>query len=247
LFWSVFSLYSLVDVAVSFSRGNIRSFNSNSKLRFELYHSNQPLKVLLMVEPSPFTYVSGYANRFREMLYHLNKTGDKVEIITTDEGQDAPDTFLSYRVHNLKGFSFPLYRTVRVSFDLAGKTRSILKAFVPDLIHVSTPSALALPALLWSKLYKIPLVMSYHTDLLEYAKTYVPFPGAIVALKLILQSILKRADLVLTTSDKLKNHIESLGIQNVQVWQKGINREVSKVFLINRTDLNQDVDIFPKI
>ena len=39
--------------------------------------SKKPLKLLCVVEPSPFTYVSGYANRFQEMLKCFNKTGDE--------------------------------------------------------------------------------------------------------------------------------------------------------------------------
>jgi hypothetical protein len=36
---------------------------------------NKPLKILLLVEPTPFNYVSGYANRFKEMLTHLKDMG----------------------------------------------------------------------------------------------------------------------------------------------------------------------------
>ena len=34
-------------------------------------------KVALLVEPTPFTHVSGYANRFKEMLKHLENVGDE--------------------------------------------------------------------------------------------------------------------------------------------------------------------------
>jgi hypothetical protein len=37
-----------------------------------------PLNVGLMVEPTPFTHVSGYSNRYKEMLTYLKKAGDKV-------------------------------------------------------------------------------------------------------------------------------------------------------------------------
>ena len=41
-----------------------------------------PLKVGLMVEPTPFTHVSGYSNRYKEMLTYLRQAGDNVDIIT---------------------------------------------------------------------------------------------------------------------------------------------------------------------
>ncbi|GFH44389.1 hypothetical protein CTEN210_00863 [Chaetoceros tenuissimus] len=43
-----------------------------------------PRKIFLMVEPTPFTYVCGYTNRFNEMLRYLSKAKDHVVILTTD-------------------------------------------------------------------------------------------------------------------------------------------------------------------
>ena len=37
-----------------------------------------PMKIVLLVEPTPFNYVSGYANRFKEMLKYLKEAGDEV-------------------------------------------------------------------------------------------------------------------------------------------------------------------------
>ena len=56
--------------------------------------------------PQPFTHVSGYANRFKEMLKHLHHSGDKVEICTADDVPDAPDKFLDYRIHYTPGFRY---------------------------------------------------------------------------------------------------------------------------------------------
>jgi hypothetical protein len=36
------------------------------------------MKIVLLVEPTPFNYVSGYANRFKEMLKYLKEAGDEV-------------------------------------------------------------------------------------------------------------------------------------------------------------------------
>ena len=35
-----------------------------------------------MEEPTPFAHVTGYSNRFNEMLKYLNKASDDVEIVT---------------------------------------------------------------------------------------------------------------------------------------------------------------------
>jgi len=43
-----------------------------------------PSKVLVLVEPSPLTYVSGYANRFQALFRHLDKRDSNFEVVTVD-------------------------------------------------------------------------------------------------------------------------------------------------------------------
>jgi hypothetical protein len=57
-----------------------------------------PLKILLLVEPTPFNYVSGYANRFKEMLKFLHKAGDKVEVLTPDKDPNPPKDFMGFPI-----------------------------------------------------------------------------------------------------------------------------------------------------
>jgi hypothetical protein len=90
-------------------------------------NKENPLRILLLVEPTPFTYVSGYANRFKEMLSYLKQAGDIVHILTPDETIDPPNNFLGYNITNIKGFRFPLYKQVLCSFDFGLKTRDIIK------------------------------------------------------------------------------------------------------------------------
>ena len=100
------------------------------------------IKVGLMVEPTPFTHVSGYANRFNEMLKNLRKAGDDVEVITPDNEDNgaAPREVHGHRVNNLKGFKFPMYPLITLTFDLKARAISIMNRFRPDILHVSTPS-----------------------------------------------------------------------------------------------------------
>ena len=185
----------------------------------------KPLKILLLVEPTPFTYISGYANRFKEMLSYLKQAGDIVHILTPDETIDPPNNFLGYNITNIKGFRFPLYKQVLCSFDFGLKTREIIKSFKPDIIHVSTPSALVWPASFWSWKYRIPLVMSYHTNFPEYAKTYAKFKGAESFANFLLYNFHRLADLTLCTSPQLKDEMIKINVPNVDVWLKGINAE----------------------
>lgn len=179
-----------------------------------------------MVEPTPFTYISGYANRFKEMLKYLHKAGDEVHVLTPDHGPGAPtQTVEGYKITPLRGFQFPLYNRVTFSFDLAGVTGRVIPQFKPDLIHVSTPSLLVFPAVYWSWRYNIPLVMSYHVRFPQYAAAYVPFPGSVAMATFLMRTFHGVANLVLCTSPQLKDDLESENIKNVDIWQKGIDTE----------------------
>ena len=139
---------------------------------------NPKRKICLMVEPTPFTHVSGYANRFKEMLKFLKKAGDDVEILTVDSKtpvKDLPREFQSFPIRHTQGFTFPLYNHISLTIDLPEmKGAKIIENFKPDIIHVTSPGFLLFAAMFYARVMKIPLVMSYHTHLPSYG-TYMAF------------------------------------------------------------------------
>ena len=96
-----------------------------------------------MVEPTPFTHVSGYANRFKEMLKFMSKAGDEFDILTVDSKTPAdqlPKEAFGYRIQHTLGFTFPLYNQISLTLDLPEmKGATMLEKFKPDLIHVTSP------------------------------------------------------------------------------------------------------------
>lgn len=136
---------------------NYRTKNTNTELRQDTelqmqfkqsndappLKRNPPRKVLLMVEPTPFTHVSGYANRFKEMLKFLSKAGDDVEVLTCDSKtpyKDLPKESFGYKIHHTLGFTFPLYNQISLTLDLPEmKGAQIMDSLKPDLIHVTSP------------------------------------------------------------------------------------------------------------
>lgn len=189
--------------------------------------TEKPIKVLLLVEPTPFNYVSGYANRFQEMLKYLKQANDSVKIVTADSDPNPPTQFLEYPIYTQRGFELPFYKQVTCTFDFGRSIQRSIQEFKPDIIHCSTPSAIVYPAVLWAYVYDIPLVMSYHTDFVGYARSYAPYPGSTQLATFLIQRFHAQADLVLCTSPQLKEEMESVGIQRIDVWQKGINTEVT--------------------
>lgn len=121
---------------------NVGNKNNNSDDAPPLKR-NPPRKVCLMVEPTPFTHVSGYANRFKEMLKFMSKAGDEVDILTVDSktpAEQLPKEAFGYRIQHTLGFTFPLYNQISLTLDLPEmKGATMLETFKPDLIHVTSP------------------------------------------------------------------------------------------------------------
>ena len=189
-----------------------------------------PRKICLMVEPTPFTHVSGYANRFKEMLKFLKKAGDDVDILTVDaktKNEDLPKEYLSYPIRHTQGFTFPLYNQISLTVDLPEmKGARILEKFKPDLIHVTSPGFLVFTAIFYARVMCVPLVMSYHTHLPAYADNYMSFmPGARNISWKLLRWVHSRADLTLVTSPQMRDELVENGIPRVDVWRKGIDTE----------------------
>ena len=105
--------------------------------------SKPPRNICLMVEPTPFTHVSGYANRFKEMLKFFRKAGDSVDVLTVDAktpAKELPKHFMGYPIEHTLGFTFPLYNQISLTCDLPeARGAVIIERRKPDLIHVTSP------------------------------------------------------------------------------------------------------------
>ena len=107
-------------------------------------------RVSLLVEPTPFTHVSGYSNRFKEMLRFLKEGGDDVEVITPDDSSDRPSEFLEIPITYVPGFRLFLYKQVQLTVDFGLQGFNRLKQFEPDLIHCAAPGSATKMAYAWT-------------------------------------------------------------------------------------------------
>ena len=192
--------------------------------------SSPPRTVCLMVEPSPFSHMSGYANRFKEMLRCLRLAGDEVDILTTpidpaEPLEDLPKVEAGYEINYTRGFTFPFYKAFSLTFDVPDRVGSrLLKRRRPDLIHSISPGFLLFASIYYARRHSVPLVMSYHTHIPVYARTYGM--GLLESASwLALRIVHSLADLTLTTSPQLADELRDHGIPRVGVWRKGIDVE----------------------
>jgi sulfoquinovosyltransferase len=204
-----------------------------------------PRKVAMIIEPTPFTHISGYSNRFRETLKYLKQAGDDVIIIVPDNSADAPKEIYGFPIFTIRGFRFFLYPKITLSFGLFSGMFSTLRRFRPDIVHASTPGFISFAVLFYVWLLRIPLVLSYHTHLPVYARTYglallERFSWRLISL------VHNRADLSITVSPQLCQELADHGVRRIDCWRKAVDTETfhprfrSEAMRIRLTDGHPD-------
>lgn len=184
-------------------------------------------KVALFVEPSPFSHVSGMKNRFECLIKGLREAGDEVIVVTPDP--KPPAQFCGAKVVNVLGFKLPFYQspTLLLSLGLSVRVLWYLLRLRPDVIHVSSPGLLVFAATLYSKLLRVPLVVSYHTHIPEYIPRYT-WKGLVEPMWSIIRWCTRAADLTLVTSQAMKLELSKNNCRgkSIEVWKRGVDTEV---------------------
>lgn len=187
----------------------------------------QAKKIAIFVEPSPFSHISGMKNRFECLIKGLREEGDDVMVVTPDP--QPPKDFFGAKVVNVLGFKLPFYKspTLLLSIGLSVRVLWYLLRQRPDIIHVSTPGILVFSAVLYARLLRVPLIMSYHTHIPDYIPKYT-WKGLVQPMWSIIRWCTRRADLTLVTSRAMKEELtlNRCRIKSLDVWQRGVDTEV---------------------
>lgn len=197
-----------------------------------------PLRITVLVEPSPLTYTSGYTNRFLQLFQYLHThcPSDEVEIITTEvvvPQHHRPHAHLhKYPIRYTGGFRLPWYNSMTLSWDWTCVVPRRLWQHKPQLLHVTSPGLFVFAAIVWSRIFQIPLVMSYHTHLPVYVRSYLrPHWWAKLIESLVwflIRHVHGMADLVLVTSTPIQeefyaHHVTQPHSAVVRVWPKAVD------------------------
>ncbi|KAM7271167.1 hypothetical protein ACFE04_030381 [Oxalis oulophora] len=183
--------------------------------------SSRPRRIALFIEPSPFSYVSGYKNRFQNFIKYLREMGDEVLVVTTHEG--VPEEFHGAKIIGSRSVSLYWYQKVPLSLALSPRIIGEVARFKPDIIHVTSPGIMIIGALAIAKLLSVPIVMSYHTHIPMYVRLTTDYLYIMLA-----RFFHTAADLTLVPSATLAKELEAAQVTSankIRVWDKGVDSE----------------------
>lgn len=162
--------------------------------------------------------LNGVVTRLEETLRVLRAHGHQVLVVSP---QGPPDPHPLHGVPVLSAPSFrlgPIYGGQPWGFPTTLGLRHRLDAFRADLVHVVNPVILGLAGVAYARSRRIPLVCSYHTHVVNYARFYHlgPITWFIEA---AIRRAHRRADLNLVTADASAVVLRRWGAEPVRLWR----------------------------
>jgi glycosyltransferase involved in cell wall biosynthesis len=170
--------------------------------------------------------VDGIVTTLCQTVKQLESLGHQVLIFAPEGGFDS---FQQSRIVGSKGHAVFFYPELRLALPRASMYRAIAD-FEPDLIHVADPAFLGMAGVYLGGgknggVLRLPLVISYHTDLAKYLH-YYPLGFMEPLAWPILRWRHHRATLNLCTSAAMVDQLGAHGIGHLGLWPGGVDTEL---------------------
>lgn len=118
----------------------------------------------------------------------------------------------------------PFRREFQLALRLDDATKADIRAFAPDLVHVSTPDILGFRAQAFARELGRPIVASLHTRFEDYP-AYYGLGWTKPLIEIPLRRFYRAADHVLVpTSALARDMMATRGDDRVRVWSRGVDR-----------------------
>jgi phosphatidylinositol alpha 1,6-mannosyltransferase len=166
--------------------------------------------------------VDGVSLTLDHLFTTLQSAGIEFRVYAPFEPRD--DVGWAHRVRRVRSFTFPLYRDYRVSLPGGSATTQDLDAFDPDLIHVVSPTPMAVWAQSYAERRGIPVVATFHTHFVAY----FPYYGARGLEPLgwrILRWFHRRCAATYAPSTSIVEELTRHGIPRVGLWSRGVDAQ----------------------
>jgi glycosyltransferase involved in cell wall biosynthesis len=164
----------------------------------------------------------GVSFRVKHMVEAAHGKSHELVPVTCGEG----DSGKFHLIRPLKKFPIPEHPSEHLYIPSLVDMLLMFESEEIDLVHITTPGPLGFIAMLAAKLVGAPLVGSYHTDLVEYAKHYQQ--------NTIFEKVFAKAqayfynqcDMVFTLSQHSKKLLIETGVKadKIQLMKTGINQ-----------------------
>jgi glycosyltransferase involved in cell wall biosynthesis len=188
------------------------------------------MRILICTSSSP-PKVDGVAITLTNTVKTLLNFGHQIKVITSQQNAALTDLIHHQNLNFIitKGMKVPQYPeqyTGNIFHPQCWRqVAQAIQSFKPDIVHLMDTDMINLPATWTCYKLKIPVIASYHTDLIYYAQKYhVPKIFAQLYHRLFKCKSIKK---LITTSNSFKQKLKNNYHVNCDdVWQPGINTNI---------------------
>lgn len=136
----------------------------------------------------------------------------------------VPDASVPWSTHvwAVPFVRFPLYPDYRVSRPGGRAVKAELERFQPNLVHVVSPTPMAVWAQRYARRHGIPVVATFHTHFVSYFRYYGVRPLERAGWR-ALRWFYQRCERVYAPSESIRRELAEHGISHVELWSRGID------------------------
>ena len=165
----------------------------------------------------------GVVRRLRHTLEELSRAGDEAFIVAPKYPEGGPSRYAGAQIYRVPGLPFPPYPQIRLSPAHPGVGRA-LRRFRPDVIHAVNPFVLGPGGIYYARRLGVPLVASYHTHVVTYAR-YYKLGFLVRPARWYTREIHNRAAINLCTSGATMDYLLAEGIKHLRLWPQGVDAQ----------------------
>ncbi|MDM1292991.1 glycosyltransferase family 1 protein [Sphingobacterium sp. N143] len=156
----------------------------------------------------------------------------------------GPAQFRDFHSYKVPTFKIPVNDDYCLAIPqlIKKKLELALDEFMPDVIHIATPSLLGFFALNYAKRRNIPVLTIYHTHFISYIAYYFKNMLPLVKptelwMKRAMNNFYNKCDIVYVPTRSILSELQQIGLQQegLKLWQRGID---TKLFTPQKRDLS---------
>lgn len=102
------------------------------------------------------------------------------------------------------------------------RVRRLIATFRPDVVHVADPFVLGIAGVRAARRLRVPLITSFHTDIVAYASSYHLAWSRPIIWR-ILRALHNSARLTLATSQHAADVLTAHGVRDIELWPRGVD------------------------
>jgi glycosyltransferase involved in cell wall biosynthesis len=172
-----------------------------------------------------YNYVRDGANQaLNRLVGYLLRQGAQVRVYspTVDEPAFPPTGDLI----SVPSMAIPNRPEYRIPLRLSGAVKRDLEAFVPNVVHISSPDRVARQAVKWARQRNLPVLCSVHTRFETYFRYYnMSFLEPLV--EAWLRKLYRKCDALVAPSESFAQVLREQRMNyDIDIWSRGVDREV---------------------